>query len=213
MLTFACATPPIEPTGTDKATIAIRVKRPRPLFGPEIPSSVYFVRLEEDGQYRQERVFVSNYQSDGFAYLVNAAPGKYAAIGANVIRHTNTASSNTTNPNSRSTTEYWYFSEGMIDDTIVTVDPLHVVFMGEFEISGSVPLEDADETQKHYLNFFTGYERSGAVVKFFHRLGGSGFPAEYQEHQCESVNQRFLDASQPLAEAGWNVIGCTLASK
>jgi hypothetical protein len=93
----------------------------------------------------------------------------------------------------------------MIDETIVTVDPSGMAFMGEFELSGSLSLDDADDTQIHYFDLFTGYSRSDAVMRLLHRLGNS-FIADYRKDQSEMATQRFLHWSQLLADVGWGAL-------
>jgi hypothetical protein len=93
----------------------------------------------------------------------------------------------------------------MIDETIVTVDPSGVAFMGEFKLSGSLSLDDADDTQIHYFDLFTGYSRSDAVMRLLHRLGNS-FIADYRKDQSEMATQRFLQSSQLLADVGWGAL-------
>jgi hypothetical protein len=210
--------PELTPDGVEKSIVAIKVAKSRFMFGPTVASSIYFVRLEADSQYRQERVFESNYRSGDYAYLVNVSPGRYAAVGATIVGSHSGSSNyqvNTTTgqlemvggsySSGGSSTSYWCFSESMIDEAIVTVDPSGVAFMGEFELSGSLSLDNADDTQVHYFDLFTGYSRSNAVMRLLHRLGNS-FIADYRKDQSEVATQRFLQSSQLLADVGWGAL-------
>jgi hypothetical protein len=188
--------PELTPDGVEKSIVAIKVEKPELFSGSTTASSIYFVRLEGDGQYRQERVYEPNYESDGYSYLVNVSPGKYAAIGAVVYTQPN-------GPTGPISSSYWCFPESMIDETIITVEPSEVAFMGEFEVSGDLQFDDADETQKHYANLFRGGAPQNAVTKRF-RNWGNKIIAEYRKDQSEMATQRFLQSSQLLADVGWH---------
>ena len=98
-----------------------------------------------------------------------------------------------------------YFPENMIHATIATVEPSGLAFMGEFEVSGSLRLEDADDTQTHYFNLFRPWHaRSNAVLRFSRRMAlADWFVAEYRKDQSEMATQRFLESShRSLAELG-----------
>ena len=189
--------PELTPDGVEKSIVAIKVKRPgSPLFRVTTPIDIYFVRLEGDGQYQQKRLYESNYESDGYSYLVNVSPGKYAAIGA--VVH-----SQPDGPTGPISSSYWCFPESMIAETIITVEPSEVAFMGEFEVSGDLGFDDADDTQKHYANLFRGGAPQNAVTKLF-RNWGNKIIAEYRKDQSEMATQRFLQSSQLLADVGWH---------
>jgi hypothetical protein len=197
-LTVACAHRPPVPRGTEKAAVAIKVTRPR-LLEDTSPCGVYFVRLEADNQTRQKRAFEANYCSGDYAYLINANAGRYAAIGAVVYTQTD----DPLNPGlGHVSASYWYFPASMIDETIVTVEPFGMAFMGEFEVSGDLQFDDTDDTQKHYFNIFTGSPKPKGG--FWHwLLRPHFFIGEYRKDNSEMAMQRFLQSSQPLAKAGW----------
>lgn len=217
----------LEPHGIEKPVVAIKVSMPG-LFGSETtPSAIYFVRLDADGGYRHGGVFVSDTPSKiyyvprdahgghrqerlrvsnagwgrllDYSYLVNASPGRYAAVGAR------TDSYNLDEGAQYSSSSYWLFPEDMINETIVTVESSGVTFMGEFKLSGDLRLDDADDTQTYYSYVFTGSAPQNAVTRLLHRLG-TAYLAEYQKDQSEMASQRFMEASRPLAETGWRAL-------
>jgi len=95
----------------------------------------------------------------------------------------------------------------MINETIVTVEPSGVAFMGEFEVSGDLRFDDAYDTQKHYSNLFSQPRRpKGGFLNWPENLGAGvpgSFIAEYRKDQSEMATQRFLQSSRSLAEASW----------
>ena len=199
--------PPQTPRGPDQAVVAIQVTLRQTFLqslwraSPE-PDAIYFVPLEIENPYRQKRVFVSNYHSDDYYYVVNADSGRYAAVGARLDIHVRDSEYGVSKYVG---SEFWLFPESMIDETIVSVEPSGVVFMGEFELSGDLPLEDADDTQKHYSEVFRGTAPKDPFFRFFGPDRSTMFIAEYQTNQSEMATQRFLQSSQPLTDAGWRV--------
>jgi hypothetical protein len=181
------------PDGIEKSIVAIKFERRRiQRFLSADNSYIFFVRLGTGGQYRQGTAVMSNHRWGDYAYLLNASPGRYAAIGQ-VYYHEYGES-------------YVYYPETMIHGTIVTVEPSGVAFMGEFELSGSLHLDEADDTQMYYFSLFRpGYARSKAVGRFFQRMGDR-FVAEYRKDGSEMANQRFLQSSRWLAEFGWRAL-------
>jgi hypothetical protein len=216
LICVSCAQFPAElaPDGADKSIIAIKVKTKKSGFLAWLEGSgacmVFFLRLKADGQNRQQDLpIASNYNRSGYLYVVNASPGRYVAIGALLY------CAQTRNLSPRMT--YLYFPESMIDETTVTVEPSGVAFMGEFEVSGSLQFDDADDMQKHYakrIRIALGYTDQGFVngelfagCSFFH--AGSPchkFITEYQKDQSEMATERFMKSSQLLAEIGWRAL-------
>ena len=179
---------------------------------------MYFVRVEADGQHRQPSVLEANYVKGGYAYLVNASPGQYAAVGAMTIRvsssptyqHQFNATTGTielVNPTccDHKYEEYWYFPEAMVDETVVTVGPSRMVFMGEFKLSGDLWLGDADDMQTHYSDLLGGSKPGNAVTKLLYNVSNE-FIAEYRKDESEKATQRFLKSSESLAELGWRAV-------
>jgi hypothetical protein len=205
LIGISCARFPAElaPHGADKSIIAIKVKQrgfhaflhrwSRQRGGSPV---IFFVRLQADGQNRQGDLLISNHRVGGYAYVFNASPGRYAAIGFG-----------RTGPTSDPWIEHdqwmahWYFPESMIDETTVTVEPSGVAFMGEFEVSGDLQFDDADDTQKHYSSFFWGPPQKGNWWEM-----SSRFVAEYRKAQSEIATERFIESSRGLAELGWRVL-------
>jgi hypothetical protein len=204
LICVSCVRFPAElaPHGADKSIIAIRVKSGGFFGWLGGQPAIFFVRLQADGQNRQGDLLISNHRADGYAYLINASPGRYAAIGAGVHstgQHTFGGSTVYSGG-----TSYWYFPASMIDETIVTVEPSEVAFMGEFEISGDLGFDDADDTQKHYARFL---DEDADQVRFnrwwhFHK-SSLEFIAEYQKAPSEIATDGFMKSSRGLGELGW----------
>jgi hypothetical protein len=212
------------PQGVEESIVAIKVKiggLAGSLYHLLNPPVIYFVRLEADGQIREGDLIRSNYRSGGYAYLVNASPGRYAALGAGAVsfnadlghwqtgiytgEHTWIESLDERSYYAGST--LWLFPESMIDETTVTVEPSGVAFMGEFKVSGRLHFDDADAVQKDYTNKLSDseYARKNPIAELFERppVESVRLVAEYQKAPSEMATQRFLKSSRGLAELGW----------
>ena len=205
LICISCARFPAElaPHGADKSIIAIKVKKRGFLAGFESPV-IFFVRLQSDGQNRQGDLLISNHRAGDYAYLINANAGRYAAIGAGV--HSSGQHNFVASTVYSWSTSYWYFPASMVDETIITVEPSEVAFMGEFEVSGDLQFEDADDTQKHYANFLNEDADQGRSKGWWRRQPSLGFIAEYQKAPSEIASERFMKSSQGLAELGWHAL-------
>lgn len=138
---MGCATGLPTRSGPDRGGIGISVQV-RPPNGLVIftraSQRVYFVRLDgEKGPFTQDQFILSNYSAEGWVYLLDAPPGRYAAV-ASVF--------------SRLRKEYvTIFSKQLIEATAVTVSPGAMAFMGEHFLRASSGFDDADSAQRHYL--------------------------------------------------------------
>ena len=94
----------------------------------------------------------------------------------------------------------------MIDETIVTVEPSEVAFMGEFEVSGDLQFEDADDTQRHYSNYIFGPQKPKGGFLAWLAGSPSKFIAEHHKTQSEMATERFTESSRGLAELGWHAL-------
>jgi hypothetical protein len=165
----ACVTlpPPPGPQDSQSAAIGISlvVRPPLRLFGladQKTDMTVYFIRLddkdENPGSFLQTTVYRSNYTHGNQVYLLNATPGRYAAVivffertpppppsapGASPVASTPPKKVN-----------YWtYFPEDVIRDTDVTVPPGTIRYMGDFVVDQAPLMKNADEAQDFYCGF------------------------------------------------------------
>jgi hypothetical protein len=210
---LGCATvPPPPPAGSDVSVVGIKVEVRDPLaklFGPLWPIcivlycgeysavAVYFVRTDTSNPFSQETLIPSNYASDGYVYLVNAPPGRYAAVAAfhNQPMPGTTSTTNLGGGFSASATlsgslgSATYFSEDLIGKTEVAVEPSSATLMGELVVSQSWTWRP-DDAQTHY-----------------HRLVGAGIPHTGNKHswnRSEGAQQKFLKHVQErFADDGW----------
>ncbi len=205
-----CATTPAPmPINEQSSIIGISVKiRTLKLFSKSA-MAVYFVRIDDGDPFSQESLIRSNYVDGDYAYLINAKPGRYAAVAA--MNQGNASSSSSPTPvgggvsvsagMGATVTMTTYFPSELIETTDVTVGPSSVAFMGRFTVdrAGLRQMNEADETQQHYYRTLTqpGGVESGLLSRHY---SGSGTKLD----QSEGAWKSFLDhARKRLAENGW----------
>ena len=116
--------------------------------GAERIDEVYFVRLGTTDRVRGHFPRLrSNFRRGDRFYLLNAPPGRYAAVAASKRDPGAVSRRSFYSPNTFHTT---YFGEPMIRKTIVEVEPGRFAFMGTFSVRKDLDFYAGDETQAHY---------------------------------------------------------------
>jgi hypothetical protein len=163
----ACVTlpPPPGPEDSQSAAIGISlvVRPPVRLFGladQKTDMTVYFIRVDEEkgapDSFLQNTLYQSNYTHGNQVYLLNAKPGRYAAV---VVFFERTPLPPPPDPGVPPVApgppkEFWtYLSEDVIRHTEVMVPPGAVRYMGDFVIDQTVGMKNADKTQDYYHRF------------------------------------------------------------
>ena len=138
-------------------SIAVSLRAWSPLGANRLQAAeVFFVRIENGtGAYTAPAIITSNHEGkDGRVYLLNAEPGDYAVIGYRTRGG---------NPLLPADKQWIFIEKPLIDQTIVTVRPGEIAFVGEY-VTGGTPwrgnaedLEEdqayaADSAQAHYLS-------------------------------------------------------------
>jgi hypothetical protein len=190
----ACKSTPLPgPFSPEAGGIAIRVKTRAPIsVFPQRTAQVLFVRLSgSGGSPTAGEQIVSNYEMDGYVYLLNAPPGTYVAVAGY-------------QPNPTSLTTY--FPEDMIRATEVTVLPGSITFCGDFVVDQHLGLEGADSTQSFfYARFGEGDEDENYLEDAF---GGDyhyrGTLREARTDGKALSDFRYQEESR-VVEAGWSL--------
>lgn len=153
-----CATLPTPAVEADKGVVAIEVdlRLRGDLFnlfpGFVSPTTIFFARVDESGTlHNQNELYMSNYLIGDTAYLFNAKPGSYVAVGFRALKRDESADNLYTNNG------YTIFDvlmpEKMIALTRVKVCAGSVSHMGEFHMV-EPEFEDrakvVDQAQQHY---------------------------------------------------------------
>jgi hypothetical protein len=188
---------PIPLDGASSAGIGVLVKTRAPikLFSMKV-DNVMFVRLEGNDrwQYISTHPITSNYNKDGYVYLLNAPPGRYAAVatlelqsqGGGVQRFST------------------YFSRDLVKATEVILEPGRIVFMGEFVVDTSTSFKDADDVQSHYLKLISP-DVEGRSTFWGSMMGDNHFTGTLHEvNKNEEAHEKFLATTREnLGEVGW----------
>ena len=170
--------PPVQaPANPSAALIAIKV-----VPGSLPTHRVYFVRVEEGGDPLSGLVLIpSNYFEDGYVYLLNATPGRYAAVAAAclLLNRSRGGTQTTTMPvgggGGFSGSVGVSFTPGPVEritllpadaiqGTLVEVKPGSVAFMGEWTLSDKASwkgIEGDDHTDAAQRHYFRLMEAAG----------------------------------------------------
>lgn len=214
LLSGCASVPPPEPLGSNSSMIALAVKNRAPIkLFSNSPDRVYFVRLEEgDSPNTSTQVIPSNYAKGNYIYLLNAEPGRYAAVACMRVQRTMAAPaapasgvSVSFNPGSKSTYTS-YFAEDLIEMTQVTVTPGSINFIGEYTVDDA-KLKDPDSAQLHYYRLIEpGAEKGrGLLALFAGKLEISYRGSLHEVKRDAEAEAQFLAAAKKhLAETGWS---------
>lgn len=211
LVSCASITPAPQPKSKESSGIAIYLEFEPPIsvFGIKIkPNKVYFVKLNEeesDTSLSKNTLISSNYNQDGYVYLLNASPGRYAAVSATHVAE---------NRQQHTTaTFYTYFPENLINATIVNIRPNKITFMGGFLVKESIGLNDADDLQKHYYKLmFPKSDIGGSsdvaslvLSGMFRHHNDISYRAELLEsRQNKMENKKYLDhANNIFKKSAW----------
>ncbi len=213
---LGCATvPPPKPPAPQpqRAIIGISTRIRAPVkISSMMAKQVYFIKVDkEEDLYNQQNLIPSNYVEGGQVYLLNAEPGRYAAV---VVITTPSGggggipSGGGVGVGVRIKKTYRTFlSEEIIKLTEVTVAPESMVFMGEYVVDTSVGLKDADDAQLHYKELLAPGVKTGIV-----RMAFSG-PVYWtgrlhKENRDEQAEMKFLtNALEQFKGSDWiNII-------
>ncbi|MBI1887095.1 MAG: hypothetical protein HYS19_01780 [Nitrosomonadales bacterium] len=213
LLVTGCASMPVprmEDTQTSAIGIQVEAQAPVGIFSNK-PDRIFFVRIDGEGNIEQNQVIPSNFAKDGRIYLLNAKPGKYAAVAA-FRSQAGSPFAPAPQPGisvsvSVGKTGYTtYFSKELIEATKVDVGHGEVTFMGSYVVKQSVGLTDAEPIQNHYAELIApGSSKSG----FGHLLSGDYHyrGAISEAERDEDAKTQFLrKAKDDLAEGGWGQI-------
>jgi hypothetical protein len=190
-LLTGCATQPI-PTMSHAQSSGLAIDLT--LIGPGFslkykPAQVYFVKIDNQDGLLQQRFVRSNFINDGRAYLLNAQPGTYAAVGAfydiSYRRYTT------------------YFAKEFVEQSKVTVPENDFVFMGSYLVKESSEFDGADEIQAHYKNVISPGESTGgfamALGRPVHYLG----TLRERKNDEQTRNEFVRNAKEDLAGNEW----------
>jgi hypothetical protein len=122
-------------------------------MGGNTTEVVYFVPAEKAaGEFGAEDVIVSNFDKAGNVYLLNAKPGRYVAIGAEVLFAM---------PKKRTVV---VFSKSTIPLTEIEARAGKVAFMGAISAESSMKWLELDNVQAKTLNFISGHSKTLGVL-------------------------------------------------
>lgn len=216
----ACKSTPMPgPCSPEAGGLAIQLKIRAPIkMFSQRAEQVLFVRLPgPGGSPAAGEQIVSNYEKDGYVYLLNAPPGTYVAVAGfkemesapltpvTLASSSSFSVSYTYQPGPTNYTTY--FPEDMIRATQVTVSAGSITFCGDFVVDQHVGLEGADPTQHFfYAQFGDGDEDENLLENAF----GGDYHYRGTLHEAstnvKAVSDFREDEESRVVEAGWSLV-------
>ena len=157
--------PPLPEPDSKRGSIGVtfRLKAPIGMGIKKSAVQIFFVRLEggDEDAFSAEQVIPSTYSKKKQVYLLNAKPGRYVAVAANLGSQ---ATAGSMSPVGGGVSVGFqppvmkfsaFFSIEMIPQTEVTVVPGEMVFMGDLLAKGSTKMENTDAAQAHYYRMLS----------------------------------------------------------
>lgn len=191
LLTGCATTMPIPVMSHGQSTgfaIELKVIPPIGIFSYK-PDQVYFVKIDNQDDLLQQGIIRSNYVNDGRAYLLNARPGTYVAVGAYSVEAYRDFTT--------------YFSKELVAKSKVVIRENDFVFMGNYVVKTSTEFDGVDEVQAHYKNVIAPGQSTGF---FAMGLGGPVHyrGASYELKNDEQTRNEFIrNAKEDLVGSGW----------
>lgn len=185
--------PHLLPRPIDANAVAVGISmKVRPLLGffPYRAYGAYFIRLEEkENILRQDRLMYSGVWSDGYVYLLNAQPGRYAVVAF-------TTSNNT-----------YLLPETLIQQTVTTVSPGTIGYLGDYEVERAWTMftsnDDGIENYYSHLLSDSGFLSWGSSRDTFVARLLSGTHDEQGERQFLRVTDEGLLTQSGGAWSTW----------
>ena len=227
MFSGCATTQPAAPIPIDEQSAALGLSlkmRQGPLkLTSATPDIVFFVRLEEGETAAdvvgKRQLIPSTWADKEQVYLFNVEPGTYAAVAAIYgVEHeptsTNVASTNIGSNASASfditiygeDTYRNYFSQEMVAETVATVAPGSLVFIGRFVANQSTSFGDGDEVQEHFIRIVEG---EGADESGFSKMLSGEYSRRLDPHEIqrgEDAHNKFVkNAEKYLAGTAWKI--------
>ncbi len=210
LLSMACASPPPPPESPDLSVIGARVRITRAVLGPQRTDYAYFVRLEEAGELPFAGELIrSNFAKDGYAFLFNAPPGRYAVISAGYFVETEGSAMTSVGGGisvgpglSLHSTINIYLPETSIEKTTVSVESGEWAFLGDVVLD-RVDWEQADEAQRRYSErLVPGYQDMNILEKAF-KVGRHDPGTERSLDRSDAGLASFMETSREIAGEEW----------
>ena len=194
----AAATLPLPAPDPERGLIGITVRSLAPVRAIRSHAvQVYFVRLEEGvDPLAAEEVIPSNHRDGKQLFLLNAKPGRYVAVAAELKPA----------PMSGGLDLKAFFSSALIPKTEVTVAPGEVAFAGDYLVAQHMDMKNADAAQGHYYQLLA--PDTAQRTYFARTMGGEAvYRAELETMSREPAVEREFwrqaAAGELRKKAGW----------
>jgi hypothetical protein len=138
------------PEKTDSSILGVSIKTITLKVFKNRQDTVYFVKLgDTDTGLMGAKIIPSNYSRGDYAYLVNAEPGKYAAVASFFQQSDNTYNS--------------FFDLNSIQSTVTVVGTGQITYMGDITVDNHLKNiynnieQNGDKAQLHYYSLLKSF--------------------------------------------------------
>jgi hypothetical protein len=134
-----------QPIDASAVAVGISMRKVEALFAPFPVRRVYFVRLEErEDILKQDRFIYSDASSNGYVYLMNTQPGRYAAVAFSL-------------PVGDFSWDLYLLPKALIQQTVTTVAPGTIGYLGDYTLGVSGMLKvGINSIENHYASLLSG---------------------------------------------------------
>lgn len=133
-----------QPVDTNAVAVGLSMKL-KLLFGSVRIEGAYLVRLDDkEDTLKQDRLILADTLSNGYVYLLNAQPGRYAVVAVMY-------------PYRFSKQVIYLMPKSLVQQTVTTVAPGTIGYLGDYEVEGSgIGSEGGDDDiEKHYFHLLS----------------------------------------------------------
>ena len=189
--------------------IQITVRAPIGIISKK-PDQVYFVKLDNEGDITQNQVIPSNFTKYDRFYLLNAEPGKYAAVATFMFQAASLTPASqpgvSVSISKGGTTYTTYFPEELIEATKIDVERGEVAFMGSYVVKASVGLKKAEPIQKHYVEIIAPGSSKIGLLRLMSGDWNYRGTLKKAENDSDARKEFIKKATNDLSKAGWGSI-------
>jgi len=206
LLLVGCAQTAPPPVGPTASALGVGFRHEIPVFPDDVAQEVHFVRVDDADALGL--ILSTNYFADGYAFLTNVPPGRYAVVAGSFHRSyvqqpTTGTTMNTTN--TWDTEAVLYLGRADSERATVTVLPGQVAFVGEVVVEKVGRWGHADEQQHLYYSLMAPDEHGrNVLLKLIDDEVHQPIQALHIENGPEAREKFRTAARESLGKEGWS---------
>ncbi len=210
-----------QPKDADSGLLAISFGPLKAFYsgmGEKVTASIMFIKFDSPSagdEGRNEEIMMSTYCKNGRAYLINAAPGKYAAAALFFKRITYGMSVGigkggiSSSTSMKKASKIVFFTQEVVEKSTIEVKAGELAFMGDFQLKELKDISKGDEFQQRYFRRYSGYVKDPGQEEVpkrrMKKLTRKARRGELKKHDPLGFTP-FLRIKMDFRGTGWNDI-------